>query len=436
MQEYTLKRIIYEKLLKWKDDKDRNPLILDGARQTGKTWILKEFGKNEFGNTAYINCDEEEEMKTIFFDFDTERLLRAFSSISGENIVPGETLIILDEVQEAPRAITSLKYFAENAGEYHIAVAGSLLGISIHSGTGFPVGKVDRLNLYPMTFSEFLMAEGKTQLLEMLHSHRWEEISSLPVTFTDLLRQYYYTGGMPAVVKSYVEDGDLKKVREKQNKILLDYEDDFSKHIPPELIAKVRMVWNSIPSQLAKENKKFIYGALRKGARARDYEDAIEWLINAGLVHKVCRTRKIERPLKFYEDFDCFKLFFSDLGLLGAMSGVTAKEVITGENFFSEYKGAFTEQYVAQEMIAAGLRPYYYSKENSTLEIDLIVQKEELYPIEVKAEENVRAKSLRTVYENNSSVKAVRFSMLPYRKQDWMTNVPLYSAAEWIDAAP
>ena len=430
-----MKRIIYKDLLKWKDSKDRKPLIVDGARQTGKTWILKEFGKNEFKNTVYINCDEESEMKTLFFDFDVERLLRAFSSITEESIIPGETLIILDEIQEVPIAITSLKYFCENAAEYHIVAAGSLLGISIHQGTGFPVGKVDRLNMYPMTFTEFLEAAGRPQLLEMLRSHRWTEISSLGAKFTDLLRQYYYTGGMPEVVSLYLENGDLMKVREKQKKILLDYEDDFSKHIPPELLAKVRLVWNSIPAQLAKENKKFMYGALKKGARAKDFEDAIEWLSNAGLIHKVYRTRKIERPLKFYEDFDSFKLFLSDLGLLGAMSDVTAKEVITGENFFSEYKGAFTEQYVAQELIASNLKPCYYSKENSTLEIDFIVQKEELYPIEVKAEENVKAKSLRTVHDSNSRVKACRFSMLPYKEQDWLTNVPLYAVSEWISTA-
>lgn len=420
--------------MKWKDSTDRKPLIVDGARQTGKTWILKEFGKNEFKNTVYINCDEESGMKTLFFDFDVKRLLRAFSSITEETIVPGETLIILDEVQEVPMAITSLKYFCENAGEYHIAAAGSLLGISLHQGTGFPVGKVDRLNMYPMTFAEFLEAHGRSQLLEMLKSHEWMEISSLGAKYRDLLRQYYYTGGMPEVVRLYVEEGDLLKVREKQKKILMDYEADFSKHIPRGILAKVRMVWNSIPAQLAKENKKFIYGALKKGARAKDFEDAIEWLINAGLIHKVYRTKKIEKPLEFYEDFDSFKLFFSDLGLLGAMSDVSAKEVITGENFFSEYKGAFTEQYVAQELIALGLKPYYYSKENSTLEIDFVVQKDELYPIEVKAEENKKAKSLKVVYDSNNRVKACRFSMLPYRQESWMTNVPLYAIAEWIDA--
>lgn len=430
-----MKRLVYNELLKWKDSVTRKPLIVDGARQVGKTWILKEFGRNEFRNVVYINCDRTVEMKGLFFDFDTDRLLRAFGSIAEESIVPGETLIILDEVQETPLGITALKYFCEDAPQYHIIVAGSLLGISLHSGSGFPVGKVDRLNMYPMTFSEFLEALGKTHLLELLQSRRWEEISSLAPTFIDLLRQYYFVGGMPEAVASYIVNNDLLETRAIQKRIIEDYEQDFSKHIPSELLPKVRMVWNSIPSQLAKENKKFVYGALKKGARAKEFENAIEWLLDAGLVYKVHRTKKVERPLKFYEDFDAFKLFLCDLGLLGAKVDVSSKEVLLGKDFFSEYKGAFTEQYIAQELIANGEVPYYYSKENSTLEVDFIIQKEELYPIEVKAEENVKSKSLRTVFEGNPKVKPCRFSMLNYKQQDWMTNVPLYAATEWIVAA-
>ena len=255
-----------------------------------------------------------------------------------------------------------MKYFYEDAPQYHIIVAGSLLGISLHGGSGFPVGKVDRLNMYPMTFSEFLEALGKKHLLNLLQSRKWVEISSLAPTFIELLRQYYFVGGMPEVVASYISDNDLLKVRAIQKRIIEDYEEDFSKHIPPELLPKVRMVWNSIPSQLAKENKKFIYGALKKGARAGQFENAIEWLLDAGLIYKVHRTKKIERPLKFYEDFDAFKLFLCDLGLLGAKADVTSREVLLGADFFSEYKGAFTEQYVAQELIANGETPYYYSK--------------------------------------------------------------------------
>ena len=333
-----MKRLVYNELLKWKDSVTRKPLIVDGARQVGKTWILKEFGRNEFKNVVYINCDRTVEMKGLFFDFDTDRLLRAFGSIVEESIVPGETLIILDEIQETPLGITALKYFCEDAPQYHIIVAGSLLGISFHGGSGFPVGKVDRLNMYPMTFSEFLEALGKIHLLELLQSRRWVEISSLAPTFIELLRQYYFVGGMPEAVASYIANDDLLEVRAIQKRIIEDYEQDFSKHIPPELLPKVRMVWNSIPSQLAKENKKFVYGALKKGARAKEFENAIEWLLDAGLIHKVHRTKKVERPLKFYEDFDSFKLFLCDLGLLGAKVDVTSKEVLLGENFGSSRK--------------------------------------------------------------------------------------------------
>lgn len=427
-----MKRSIYKDLLRWKRNKLRKPLIIDGARQVGKTWVIKEFGKNEYKNVAYINCDRIVEMKSLFFDFNIERLIRSFSAITNETIVPEDTLIVLDEIQEVPLAITALKYFCEEARQYHIIVAGSLLGVSLHGGTGFPVGKVDRLKMYPMTFSEFIEASGKVNLLELLESHRWEEISSLSVTYTDLLRQYYYVGGMPEVVDSYFLNYDLKEVRNIQNTILNDYEQDFSKHIPPALLAKVRMVWRSIPSQLSKENKKFVYGALKKGGRAKEFEDAIDWLIHAGLIHKVNRVNKIEKPLKFYEDLNAFKLFVLDLGLLQAMANVSAKEVLTDENFFSEYKGAFTEQFVAQELIANKETLYYYSKENSTLELDFLVQKDVVYPIEVKAEENVKSKSLKTVYDADHALCPVRFSMLGYKKQEWMENVPLYASMEYI----
>ena len=429
-----MKRTIYDSLLSWKNNPDHKPLIIDGARQVGKTWILKEFGKNEFKNTAYINCDKIAEMKSIFYDFDVKRLIRAFSSLSEETIIPGETLIILDEIQEVPIGLTALKYFCEDAREYHIVVAGSLLGISLHAGSGFPVGKVEEIKMYPMSFSEFLQASGRTQLLELLQSHQWVEISTMAPEFIDLLRQYYYVGGMPEVVQSYFEHGSLEEVRSLQKKLLDDYEQDFAKHIPKNLLSKVKMVWNSIPSQLAKENKKFIFGALKKGGRAKEFEDAIEWLIKAGLIHKVVRTKKIEKPLKFYEDLDAFKLFVCDLGLLGAMTDVSARDVITGEKVFSEYKGAFTEQYVIQELIAAGEKPYYYSKENSCLEIDCLIQKESLYPIEIKAEENLKSKSLRMVYENNPALIPCRFSMSGYREQEWMRNIPLYAVSEWISS--
>ena len=427
-----MERTAYQELVNWKNKKNRKPLIVNGARQVGKTWLLKSFGSRNFKNLAYINCDESPEIKSAFTDFDTRRLIRIFSSLSGVEIAPEKTLIVLDEIQEAPLALTSLKYFCENAPEYHIAVAGSLLGIGLHEGTGFPVGKVDEINLYPLSFEEFCNALGKRQLMEQVKNHRWNELSTLSHAFIELLRQYYYVGGMPAVVKDYCENQNLIAVRQIQNQILADYKRDFSKHVPKETLPKVNIVWEAIPSQLAKENKKFIYSAIKKGSRAKDFENAIQWLLDAGLVYKVPRVVKIEKPLKFYEDFDSFKLFVVDLGLLGAMVQVSSKDVLVNTKAFTEYKGCFTEQYVLQELITLGQNVYYYSKENSTLEIDFIIQKDDVYPIEVKAEENLRSKSLKTVYGNNPALKPCRFSMAGYRKQDWLTNVPLYLAREWI----
>lgn len=425
-------RTVYNELCAWKNKNNRKPLILSGARQVGKTWILKEFGNAEFDNLAYINCDKVTEMQNAFTDFDTDRLIRFFSVVSNTSIQPGKTLIVLDEIQEVPIGLTALKYFCENASQYHIVVAGSLLGLELHKGTGFPVGKVDEINMYPLSFKEFLIAMGKDSIINLMDEHRWEELSSLSKMLIELLRQYYYVGGMPEVVKNYVADQDILQVRKTQKQILADYRRDFSKHVPSSLLPKVNMVWDSIPSQLAKENKKFIYGLLKKGGRAKEFEDAIQWLINAGLVYKVNRVSKIESPLKFYEDISAFKLFTVDLGLLGAMVDMPAKEVLINDNMFIEYKGAFTEQYVLQEIIEYGLQPYYYSKENSRLEIDLIVQTDEVYPIEVKAEENLKSKSLKTAYDENPKLKAVRFSMCGYKEQDWMTNVPLYLSGEWL----
>lgn len=430
-----MKREIYNALKAWKSSEDRKPLILDGARQVGKTWIIKEFGEREYQQVAYLNCDRLAEMKTLFYDFDVKRLLRAFSSIVDMPILPGETLIILDEIQEAPGGITALKYFCEEAPDYHIICAGSLLGINLHSGTGYPVGKVDELRMFPMTFEEFLDATGNSVLLEEMKRRHWEELSPMSVKLVDLLRQYYYVGGMPEVVDSYVRTQNLHKVREIQNRILKDYHLDFARHVPTDQLPRVTAVWDSLPSQLARDNKKFIYGVIKKGARAREYENAIQWLLHAGLAHKISRVNSIQRPLKFYEDVSAFKLFILDLGLLGALVDVSAREMLTEENFFVEYKGAFTEQFIAQEMLASNYKLYYYSKENSPLEIDFIIQKEFIYPIEVKAEENLKSKSLRSVYSENTSLKPVRFSMAGYKEQDWVINVPLYVARIWMEGA-
>ena len=428
-----MERFIYKELTEWKNSRERKPLILEGARQVGKTWILKEFGRNEYEKLAYINCDNNTQIKKLFSDFDTSRLLRGFSAITGINITKENTLIVLDEVQEVPLALTALKYFLEEAPEYHIAVAGSFLGILLHEGSGFPVGKTDTLTLYPLSFSEFLIAIGKKHLLDALKEHRFEELNAILPQYIEALRQYYYTGGMPEVVASYIESHDLKKVRRLQKEIIRGYEKDFSKHAPEKDSIKMYTVWNSIPSQLAKENKKFIYGAIRKGARAKEYDSAIEWLRKTGLIHKVSRIKKVEKPAKFYEDIDCFKLFLVDLGILGAMVDAPAEEILIGDDIFSNYKGSFTEQYVAQQFYSSGGETlYYYANENSTSEIDFVVDFKTIYPVEVKAGINLKAKSLSTVLKQNEVFIVIRFSLAPYKEQVNLINVPLPFAEEYL----
>lgn len=427
-----MERSIYSSLKKWKDSPTRKPLILQGARQVGKTYILKEFGAREYSEVVYINCDDNNDMQNMFVDYDVDRIIRSLSAISGISIKPSTTLLILDEIQEVERGLASLKYFCEKAPEYHVAVAGSLLGITLHEGTSFPVGKVDMLYMYPMDFEEFLLAMGKEQLVELLRNNSWAALTPLRGMLTELLRQYYFVGGMPEAVKTYVERGDIWEVRSIHSKIIDAYRNDMSKHVPKQQVQRINMVWNSIPSQLARDNKKFIYGALRKGARANDFEIAIQWLVDSGLVHKVHRISKPVVPLKFYEDMASFKLFLLDCGLLGALSETPPEQILIGDNVFEEYKGAFTENYVLQQLKSL-LRTfvYYYSNDNSTLEIDFVVQHEaHVIPIEVKAEENLRAKSLRQFVTDNSGLHGVRFSMSDYREQDWLTNVPLW-AVRW-----
>lgn len=427
-----MERSIYSSLKKWKDSPTRKPLILQGARQVGKTYILKEFGAREYSEVVYINCDDNNDMQNMFVDYDVDRIIRSMSAISGVSIKPSTTLLILDEIQEVERGLASLKYFCEKAPEYHVAVAGSLLGITLHEGTSFPVGKVDMLYMYPMDFEEFLLAMGKEQLVELLRSNSWAALTPLRGMLTELLRQYYFVGGMPEAVKTYVERGDIWEVRSIHSKIIDAYRNDMSKHVPKQQMQRINMVWNSIPSQLARDNKKFIYGALRKGARANDFEIAIQWLVDSGLVHKVHRISKPVVPLKFYEDMASFKLFLLDCGLLGALSETPPEQILIGDNVFEEYKGAFTENYVLQQLKSLPRTfVYYYSNDNSTLEIDFVVQHEaHVIPIEVKAEENLRAKSLRQFVTDNSGLHGVRFSMSDYREQDWLTNVPLW-AVRW-----
>lgn len=428
-----MERSIYLSLKKWKDSPTRKPLILQGARQVGKTYILKEFGAREYSEVVYINCDDNNDMQNMFVDYDVDRIIRSLSAISGISIKPSTTLLILDEIQEVERGLASLKYFCEKAPEYHVAVAGSLLGITLHEGTSFPVGKVDMLYMYPMDFEEFLLAMGKEQLVELLRNNSWAALTPLRGMLTELLRQYYFVGGMPEAVKTYVERGDIWEVRSIHSKIIDAYRNDMSKHVPKQQVQRINMVWNSIPSQLARDNKKFIYGALRKGARANDFEIAIQWLVDSGLVHKVHRISKPVVPLKFYEDMASFKLFLLDCGLLGALSETPPEQILIGDNVFEEYKGAFTENYVLQQLKSLPRTfVYYYSNDNSTLEIDFVVQHEaHVIPIEVKAEENLRAKSLRQFVTDNSGLHGVRFSMSDYREQDWLTNVPLW-AVRWV----
>ena len=425
-----MERFVYQKLIEWKNRDARKPLVLNGARQVGKTWLLHEFASCEYRQEAYVNCRKNDMARQIFVqDFDIERILRALRALSGIDITPGDTLVVLDEIQDIPEALESLKYFKEDAPEYHVAVAGSLLGLSLHEGTSYPVGQVDEINVYPMSFEEFLLAKGDSELLKLLQERDYSTINLVHDKYVDLLRQYYYVGGMPEAVLAYVETGALKEVRKIQQDILHGYDRDFSKHAPKELVPRIRMVWKSIPSQLFKENKKFIYGALRKGSRAKDFELAIEWLVDSGLVYQIHRCTKPALPLSIYEDLSAFKLYLVDVGLLGAMVNVDPKQVLVANTIFSEYKGGMTEQYVLQQMVSHGTDPiYYHTSDESRLEIDYVVQYDaQLLPIEVKAEGNVRANSLNKLLKDNPDMKAVRYSMLPYKEQAQMTNIPLYA---------
>ena len=423
-------RIAIEKLYKWKNSKRRKPLIIEGARQVGKTWLMKEFGEQAYADTVYINFDSNSRMADLFSaDLDTDRLIMGLELYAGRKINPENTLLIFDEVQEVPRALASLKYFYENAPQYHIVCAGSLLGIALHQGTSFPVGKVDFLKLYPLSFSEFLMATGNERFAELLKNQDYEMITSFKQTYIDALKHYYFVGGMPEAVQSFAESKDFNEVRAIQKRILAAYEQDFSKHAPNEIVPKIRMLWNSIPSQLARENKKFIYGLVREGGRAREYETAIMWLSDCGLVHKVSRVNAAGIPLKAYEDLKAFKLFIVDVGLLGCMTGLRQRTLLDGDDLFVEFKGALTEQYVCQQLkTIEDLGIYYYTNDRGSCEIDFVVDTgEQIVPIEVKAETNLRAKSLKTYRERFEPELSVRTSMADYKKEDWLLNLPLYA---------
>lgn len=429
-----MKREVYSKLLEWQSRRGHKPLVLDGARQVGKTYILIEFGGKEYKNFSYVNLDKDAVARSIFEpDHDIQRIIRTLSAHTGVDIVPRDTLIIIDEIQESSAALGCLKYFKEDFPEYDVAVAGSLLGISIHEDQSFPVGMVELVRMFPMSLHEFLNATGNEKLTQLLLACDWAAVTTLSQKYIDLLRQYYYVGGMPEAVAGYIEGKGLNAVRKIQKDILAGYRKDFSKHAPKREVPRIEMVWDSLPSHLARENKKFIYGAVRKGGRAKDFEIAITWLKDAGLIYKIHRVNTIEYPLKFYEDFDVFKVFPLDIGLLGAMADVPASQMLVGDNIFKEFKGSFSECYVNEQLARIQIPTFYYSSNESEVEIDFAVQTESrVIPIEIKAEENVKAKSLKTYINEHSDLKGLRLSMKNYINQGWMENIPLYAIEGYL----
>ena len=425
MQRYALKHLI-----DWKNKKNHKPLVIQGARQVGKTWLMQEFGKKYYEQVAYINFDVDLKSREIFdVDYDTERLIMDIGLATKTKINAENTLIIFDEIQECQRALTSLKYFRENAPQYDIIVAGSLLGVSCHEGTGFPVGKVSFMNLFPLSFEEFLLAMREERFVELLNKKDFKTIKLFNNKYEKLIKQYCYVGGMPEIVQDFVENKDFESVRNLQKEILSAYEEDFTKHISANTVAKIRLLWKSIPAQLSKENKKFIYGAAKEGARARDFEAALSWLINSGLVYRVNKITKPDLPITAYEDFNSFKLFMLDVGLLGAMTDLQADTIIDGNRIFEEFKGAITEQYVLQQFkTIKDLPVFYWSNETSRAEIDFVIQiKSDVVPVEVKAERNLQAKSLKVYMEKFKPNYAIRTSMADYKKTDNLIDLPLYT---------
>lgn len=429
-----MKRMLMDELVLWKSNPNKKPLVLNGARQVGKTWLLKEFGTRHFESVAYVSLDNDAVARSYFdMDLDAHRIIASLSLQLNMDIVPEKTLIILDEIQACPKAITALKYFCENAPEYAVAAAGSLLGLSAHEGSGFPVGKVNMLDLHPLTFSEFLEATGNGRYAGLIESGDVNLMTPFAPTLEGLLRRYYVVGGMPGAVSAYLAGDDFRAARKVQEELLAGYERDFSKRVPPRLLGRMMLAWASIPRHLSRENKRFVFGQVRKGGRAADFEECLAWLEEAGLIHKVQRVDKPGLPLSAYAEQAIFKVFLLDIGLLSAMCELNPEAILAGSAVFTEFKGALTEQYVCQELIAScGFTPFYWSAENSTGEIDFLVQDGgKIYPIEVKAEENLKAKSLRAFASKYDGVHARRFSMSGYRDQDWMRNVPLYAIGHY-----
>ena len=417
-------------LIKWKNKKNKKPLIIRGARQVGKTWLMRRFGETEYEKTVYISFDNNQQMKDLFDkDMRIERIITGIELYSGHKINPENTLLIFDEIQEVPKALATLKYFNENAPEYQIVCAGSLLGVALHQGTSFPVGKVEFMDLYPLSFTEFMTALGKEQFVELIIQSNFDMATTFKQEYVDLLKYYYYVGGMPEVVSNFAENMDFNEAREIQERILTAYEQDFSKHAPNDVIPRIRMLWNSIPSQLTKENKKFMYGLIKDGSRAKEYEIAMLWLIDCGLVHKVHRVKAPNLPLKAYEDLKAFKLFIVDVGLLSCMVRLNQSVLLNGNELFREFKGALTEQYVLQQfMTLKRLNTYYWTNDRGSAEIDFLVDTgEKIIPIEVKAETNLKAKSLKTYFDKFNPPISIRTAMIDYKKDDWLMNIPLWA---------
>lgn len=423
-------RTAIEHLYKWKENKNKKPLIIRGARQVGKTWLMKEFGAAAYKKSVYISFDSNPQMRGLFApDLDIERIVTGLELYAGHKINPADTLIIFDEVQEAPRALTSLKYFNENAPQYQIICAGSMLGVALHHGTSFPVGKVEFLDLYPLSFTEFMLASGKERFVELLKEKDYTMVSSFRQEYIDMLKYYYFVGGMPEAVLSFSENKDFGEAHEVQRRILDAYEQDFSKHAPHEIVPRIRMLWNSIPAQLAKENKKFIYGLIKEGARAKEYELAMLWLSDCGLIHKVHRAAAPNLPLKAYEDLKAFKLFLLDVGLMSCMTRLKQDTLLDGNALFKEFKGALTEQYVLQQLkTLKNIDSYYWINDRGNAEVDFIIDTGgDVIPLEIKAESNLQAKSLKAYREKFNPRLSVRSSMTDYKDEGWLINLPLYA---------
>ncbi|MDO9085006.1 MAG: ATP-binding protein [Anaerolineaceae bacterium] len=428
-----MNRDAIQNLIKWKDSKFRKPLVIKGARQVGKTWLMKEFGRQNYSSVAYVNFENNDRMMRLFQDdYDVDRIIFGLQ-IETDIQINNETLIIFDEIQEVPKALTALKYFQENAPQYHVLSAGSALGVALHEGFSFPVGKVDFLDLYPMTFLEFLQASNNEQLVALIKANNFDLMTVFKDKLIDSLKQYYFIGGMPEAIFVYKETGDLNEVREVHRRLLFAYEQDFSKHVPTTILPRVRLAWNSIPAQLARENRKFIYGLVKEGARAREFEVALQWLFDMDLVVKVFRISKPDIPLSAYQDVNSFKLFMNDVGLLSSFSNLDLKSLLEGNRIFEEFKGALTEQFVFQELRSIrNLKPYYWAADKGTAEIDFVIESaSNVIPVEVKASTSLRSKSLKSYYDRYQPEKSIRTSMTNFRDEGWLVNIPLYVISQF-----